>query len=63
MDTAIAVPTKRVSKTLIRQDTFFDVTMSKKRLSRVVPVMAVSETVPPANDVGDNISEQDRSNS
>ena len=56
MDTAIAVPTKRVSKTLIRQDTFFNVTTSEKRLDRIVPIIAVYETVLPTQEVGDSIS-------
>lgn len=60
---AIAGPTQRVSQRFTRQDTFFDVTMSKKRMDRIVPIMAVHETVPPAQDVGRSILEQDRSNS
>ena len=63
MNTAITVPTKRASKPLTRQDTFLDVTMPKKRMDRIVPIMAVHETVPPAQDVGHSILEQDRSNS
>lgn len=56
MDTAIAVPTNRVSKTLIRQDTFFNVTTSEKRLDRIVPIIAVYETALPTQEVGDSIS-------
>jgi hypothetical protein len=32
VDTAISMPTQWASSRLIRQDTFFDVTMSKQRL-------------------------------
>lgn len=53
-DTAIAMPTPRVSSRLSRQDTFFDVTMSKKRLDRIVPIMAVHEIVPPTQAVSDS---------
>jgi hypothetical protein len=54
INTAIPMPAQRVSSQLIRQDTFFDVTMSKKRHDRIVPVMAVHETVPPTQAVSDS---------
>lgn len=60
--TAIAGPTQRASQRSTRQDTFFDVTMSKKRLIRIVPIMAVHETAPPAKDVSGSILEQHRTN-
>lgn len=63
IDTAIAMPTQRVSSHLIRQDTFFDVTMSKKRQGRIVPIMAVHETVPPTQAVINSSLGQNRINS
>jgi hypothetical protein len=63
MNTAITVPTKRASKPLTRQDTFLDVTMPKKRMDRIVPIMAVHETVSASQEVGGSIIERHRSNS
>ena len=56
MDTAIPVPTERMPRRFTRQDIFFDVTMSKKRLDRIVPIIAVYETALPTQEVGDSIS-------
>jgi hypothetical protein len=56
IDTAIAIPTQRASSRLIRQDTFFDVAMSKNRPGRIVPIMAVQETVPPHTQAVSNSS-------
>lgn len=63
VDTAINIPIPRVSSRLIRQDTSFDVTMSKKRLDRVVPIMAVHEVVAPIQAVSDSSLGQNRINS
>lgn len=62
-ETAIVVPDKRASLRLTRQDKFLDVTMSKKRPNRIVPIIAVHETLPPTQDVGDSILEEKRSSS
>lgn len=63
VDTAIAMPARRGSTRLTRQGIFFDVTMSKKRLDRVVPIIAIHETAPPAQDVGDSSLARDTSTS
>lgn len=63
MDTAIPVPTERTPRRFTRQDTFFDVTMSKKRVDRIVPIMAVHETVSASQEVDGSIKERHRSNS
>jgi hypothetical protein len=63
MGTAIVVPAKKVPLRLTRQDTFLDVTMAKKRPNRIVPIIAVHETLPPTQDVGDSILEEKRSSS
>lgn len=59
----IAVPTKRTSEPLTRQDTFLDVTMPKKRMDRIVPIMAVHETVSASQEVGGSIIERRKNNS
>jgi hypothetical protein len=61
VDSAIAGPTRRASSRLTRHDTFFDVTMSKKRLDRIVPIIAVHETLRPSQDVSYSLLEQNRS--
>jgi hypothetical protein len=60
IDTAIAILTQRASSRLIRQDTFFDATMSKKRPGRIVPIMAVQETVPHTQAVSNSSLGQNR---
>jgi hypothetical protein len=60
IDTAIAIPTQRASSRLIRQDTFFDAAMKKKRPGRIVPIMAVQETVPPTQAVSNSSLGQNR---
>ena len=63
MNTTVAISTEQMSRRLTREDTFFDVAMSKKRLDRIVPIMAVHETVPPAKDVRSSFLKQRRSSS